>query len=352
MNIPASIPSPESGEWLIGPVPVRAYALIILLGIFVALVISDRRWQARGGQKGTIYDIAVWAIPFGIIGARLYHVITDWQLYFGEGGSGLAGAVQIWQGGLGIWGAVAGGVLGAWIGCRRRGIPLSHLADAVAPGIVLAQAIGRFGNYFNQELFGAPTDLPWGLEIDPANRPIGYEAFETFHPTFLYEALWNLGVFFLLIWADRRWRIGYGRLFALYVALYTLGRVWIEALRIDTANTILGVRLNVWTSIIVFVGAVAYLVISNRRHPGRLDYHEADPQEADADSDDGVEEDPDGVDEAEPSASGEADEPTDGEPDEAADNTADPETTADKTDEDEPGHRSEGPNTEDAQEQR
>jgi prolipoprotein diacylglyceryl transferase len=278
MLLPASIPSPEDGSWLIGPVPVRGYALMILLGMIVGLIVANRRWQQRGGRPGTAYDVALWAIPFGIIGARLYHVVTDWQLYFAADGSGIVGAVQIWNGGLGIWGAVAGGALGAWIACRRRGIPLTHFADAVAPSLILAQAIGRWGNYLNQELFGRPSDLPWAVEIDPGNRPPGYEEFETFHATFLYESLWNLGVFFVLLWADRRWRIGHGRLFALYVALYCAGRVWIEALRIDTVNTILGLRLNIWTSIIVGLAAVVYMIISARRHPGRLDYTEPDPE--------------------------------------------------------------------------
>lgn len=275
--LPASIPSPEDGTWLIGPVPVRGYALMILIGMIVGLIVANRRWQQRGGRPGTAYDVALWAIPFGIIGARLYHVVTDWQLYFAADGSGILGAVQIWNGGLGIWGAVAGGALGAYIACRRRGIPLSHFADAVAPSLILAQAIGRWGNYLNQELFGRPSDLPWAVEIDPGNRPPGYEEFETFHATFLYESLWNFGVFFVLLWADRRWRIGYGRLFALYVALYCAGRVWIEALRIDTVNTILGLRLNIWTSVIVGLAAVVYMIISARRHPGRLDYTEPDP---------------------------------------------------------------------------
>ncbi len=275
--LPAGIPSPEEGQWLIGPVPIRGYAIMILLGMIIGLIIANRRWQQRGGRPGTAYDVAMWAIPFGIIGARLYHVITDWQIYFAANGSGVVGAVQIWNGGLGIWGAIAGGVLGAWIACRRRGIPLTHFADAAAPSIVLAQAIGRWGNYLNQELFGRPTDVPWALEIDPANRPAGYEEYETFHATFLYESLWNFGVFFVLLWADRRWRIGYGRLFALYVALYCTGRVWIEALRIDSVNHVLGLRLNIWTSVLVGLAAVLYFVISSRRQPGRLEYSEADP---------------------------------------------------------------------------
>lgn len=275
--LPASIPSPDQGVWYLGSVPLRAYAIIILIGIFVGLWVADRRWRARGGQPGTVGDVAMWAIPFGIVGARLYHVATDWQLYFSPGGSGVAGALRIWQGGLGIWGAVLFGAIGAWIALRRRGIPFGHFADAVAPALVLAQAIGRWGNWFNQELFGAPTELPWGLQIDPQNRPSEYQAFETFHPTFLYESLWSLGVFLVLIWADRRWRIGYGRLFALYIALYTAGRVWIEALRIDEANLILGLRLNIWTSVLVFVGAVLFMVISSRRNPGRQDFVESRP---------------------------------------------------------------------------
>ena len=275
--LPTSIPSPDQGVWNLGPLPVRAYALLIIVGILVAVWVGNRRWIARGGQAGTVADIALWAVPFGIVGGRLYHVISDNQLYFGPGGSGWAGAVQIWQGGLGIWGAVLGGAIGAWIGCRRKGIPLPPFGDAIAPGIILAQAIGRLGNYFNQELFGAPTDLPWGLEISPVNRPAGYEVFETFHPTFLYEALWNLAVFAVLIWADRRFRMGHGRVFALYVALYCLGRVWIEMLRIDTANTVLGLRLNVWTAVIVGVGALVYLVISARLRPGRESAAELQP---------------------------------------------------------------------------
>jgi prolipoprotein diacylglyceryl transferase len=267
--VPASIPSPDQGVWYLGPVPLRAYALIIVLGILVAVWFGNRRWIERGGSSGTVADIALWAVPFGIVGGRLYHVISDNQLYFGPGGSGLGGAVQIWQGGLGIWGAVLGGALGAWIACRRRGIPLPPFGDAIAPAIILAQAIGRFGNYFNQELFGAPTDLPWALQIAVVHRPDGYTQFATFHPTFLYEVLWNLGVFFVLLWADRRFSMGHGRVFALYVALYCLGRAWIESLRIDTANHILGLRLNVWTAVLVGLGAVVYIVVSARLRPGR-----------------------------------------------------------------------------------
>ena len=269
MDLLASIPSPSQGVWSLGPIPIRAYALLIILGIVVAVVVGSRRYVARGGSVGVIGDIALWAVPFGIIGGRLYHVLTDWQLYFAPGGSGIIGALRIWDGGLGIWGAVALGGLGAWIGARRLGVALPPIADAIAPGIALAQAIGRWGNWFNQELFGAPTTLPWGLEIAPQYRPEGYADFATFHPTFLYESLWMVGVALILIWADKRFQMGHGRVFALYVLLYTLGRGWIEYLRIDTANTILGVRLNVWTSILVGLGALIYLIVSSRMRPGR-----------------------------------------------------------------------------------
>jgi prolipoprotein diacylglyceryl transferase len=208
-------------------------------------------------------------------------VITDWQLYFGENGAGFVAALRIWDGGLGIWGAVSVGALGAWIGARRAGLLLPPVADAIAPGIVVAQAIGRWGNYFNQELFGSPTTLPWGLEIEPAFRPSGYEEFATFHPTFLYESLWLVGVAVVLVWADRRFRMGHGRVFALYVLLYCVGRLWIELLRVDTANTILGLRVNVWTSILVGVGALVYLVLSARRRPGRETVLEREPAPAD-----------------------------------------------------------------------
>ena len=266
---PFSIPSPEQGVWNLGPLPLRAYALLIVVGIVLAVWIGNKRYEARGGRAGMITDIAIWAVPFGIIGGRLYHVITDWQIYFAEGGRGILGALRIWDGGLGIWGAVTLGAVGAWIGARRHGVLLPPIGDAIAPGIAIAQAVGRWGNWFNQELFGAPTDLPWGLEIDPVNRPTGYEQFSTFHPTFLYESLWLVGMALVLVWADRRFQMGHGRVFALYVLLYAIGRGWIEALRIDDAHHILGLRLNDWTSILVGLGALAYLVISARTRPGR-----------------------------------------------------------------------------------
>ncbi|MCE7081919.1 prolipoprotein diacylglyceryl transferase [Streptomyces sp. ST2-7A] len=269
MDILASIPSPGTSEIQLGPFPLRAYAVCIILGVFVAGWLGGRRWVARGGRPGTVADVMVWAVPFGLVGARVYHVITDYQLYFGEGRDPWD-AVRIWDGGIGIWGAIAGGAVGAWIACRRRGIPLPAFADAVAPGIAFAQAIGRWGNWFNQELYGRATDLPWGLEIDN-NRDTG-----VFHPTFLYESLWCVGLGLLVIWADRRFRLGHGRAFALYVAGYTAGRFWIEYLRIDEAHEFLGLRLNNWTALVVFLLAVLYLVLSARLRPGREEVVEPD----------------------------------------------------------------------------
>ncbi|RBY79167.1 prolipoprotein diacylglyceryl transferase [Blastococcus sp. TF02-09] len=259
MTVLAAIPSPSQGVWELGPFPLRAYALAIIAGIVAAVWLTDRRWIARGGAPGDVLDIATWAVPFGIVGGRIYHVVTSPQAYFGEGGEPLR-AFAIWQGGLGIWGAIFFGGVGAWIACRRRGIPLPAFGDAVAPGLLVAQAIGRLGNWFNQELFGRPTDLPWGLEIDPVHRPAEYLDVATFHPTFLYELLWNLAAAAVVIWADRRFRLSHGRAFALYVALYCAGRLWIELLRVDEANRFLGVRINVFTAVVVGLLAVAYLV--------------------------------------------------------------------------------------------
>ncbi|MBN9107844.1 MAG: prolipoprotein diacylglyceryl transferase [Pseudonocardia sp.] len=271
--MPAFIPSPDRGVWHLGPLPIRAYALCIIAGIVVAVWWGERRFVARGGRPGTVVDVAVFAVPFGLVGGRLYHVATDWRTYFGPGGSPID-ALKIWQGGLGIWGAIALGAVGAWIGCRRRGVPLPFFADAVAPGIVVAQAIGRLGNYFNQELYGGPTDMPWGLEIynrvDPVtglSDPLGGVALDTtpvaiVQPTFLYELIWNLLVAVAIVWADRRFRLGHGRVFGLYVAGYTLGRFFIELMRTDPATTVFGgIRINVVVSAVVFLAAVAYVAI-------------------------------------------------------------------------------------------
>ncbi len=260
LSLPLSIPSPPQGEWYLGPLPLRAYALAIGIGIVVAWWILDRRYTAKGGPKEVSLDVAVWMVLFGIVGARLYHVISSPAAYFGEHGDPTR-IIAVWEGGLGIWGAVAGGALGARIALRGRGLRLAPFADALAPGLLVAQAIGRVGNYFNQELYGAPTTLPWGLEIDAAHRVHGYTDPDLlFHPTFLYEMVWNLAMVGVLLWAERRFRLRHGRVMWLYVMLYTLGRVWIEYLRIDTAETVFGVRLNVWTSVLVFLLALYFFV--------------------------------------------------------------------------------------------
>ncbi|WP_149204430.1 prolipoprotein diacylglyceryl transferase [Actinotalea subterranea] len=268
--LPAALPSPSQGVWYLGPFPLRAYSLSIMTGIVVALWLTRRRWVERGGDPDTVLEIVFWAVPFGIVGGRLYHVVSSPDQYFGPDGDPWK-AFAVWEGGLGIWGAIAVGAVGAWIGTRRQGVRFAPFADAVAPGLLVAQAIGRLGNWFNQELFGGPTDLPWGLQIDPASPtfPDGYPADTLFHPTFLYEMVWNLAAAALLIWLDRRRRLGHGRVFWLYVVLYTSGRLWIEALRIDPAELVLGLRLNIWTSILVGLTALVIFVVVGRRHPGR-----------------------------------------------------------------------------------
>ena len=266
--IQLSIPSPSTGVIYLGPLPLRAYSLFIILGIFVAIWLGNKRWIARGGKLSQVSDIAIFAVPFGIIGGRIYHVATDWEKYFGPG-QNWVDALKIWNGGLGIWGAILFGGVGAWIGCKYYKIYLPPLADALAPGIIFAQAIGRMGNYFNQELFGKPTDLSWGLEIAEKYRPQGFESFSTFHPTFLYEILWNVAIGFALIYIDRKFKLGHGRVFALYASLYSVGRLFIENMRIDEARIILGFRFNVFTSLLVIVGGLVYFVISNKTRPGR-----------------------------------------------------------------------------------
>lgn len=269
----ANIPSPAQGVWQLGPIPIRAYALCIIVGMLIALWLTHRRYVARGGDGEMVWDAAIVAIPAGIIGGRLYHVITDYDKYFCESCNPM-NALNITAGGLGIWGAVALGALAVWGFFRYKGVKLGPFADAVAPGIILAQAIGRLGNWFNQEIYGRETDVPWALEIyyrvdadgDPAplnGRSTG-EVLATVHPTFLYELLWNLLIFALLIWLDRRYRIGHGRLFALYVAGYSLGRFWIELMRADAATLIFGLRVNTIVSAVVFLVAVAVFLLLSR----------------------------------------------------------------------------------------
>ena len=266
--ISLSIPSPSTGVIYLGPLPLRAYSFFIIIGIFLAIWLGNKRWIARGGKVGQVSDVALFAVPFGIIGGRIYHVATDFEKYFGEGRNPID-ALKIWNGGLGIWGAIFFGGIGAWIGCRIYKINLPPFADAIAPGIIFAQAIGRIGNYFNQELFGKPTEVFWGLEISEKNRPQGFEMFSTFHPTFLYELIWSVLIGFALIYIDKIYKLGHGRVFALYVSLYSLGRLIVETFRIDESRILFGLRFNIWTSLVVIVGGIVYFIISNRLKPGR-----------------------------------------------------------------------------------
>jgi len=288
------IPSPSLSSFSVGPLTIHFYALCIITGIAAAIWIGRKRYANLGGNPDDVSEVAIWAVPFGIIGGRIYHVITSPSQYFGTTGNPID-ALRIWEGGLGIWGAISLGAIGAYLYFRTHKTSLNfrQLLDSLAPGVIVAQAIGRIGNYFNQEVFGKPapgvivaqaigrignyfnqevfgkpTDLPWGLEIDPANRPNGFESYSTFHPTFLYELLWCLVVAALLIKLPgvlKQITSKQGDVFALYIFGYTAGRVWIENLRIDEANLILGLRLNIWVSLVVLITASAYLIASKRR---------------------------------------------------------------------------------------
>jgi prolipoprotein diacylglyceryl transferase len=271
--VPLVIPSPTTGVWYLGPVPIRAYAMCILAGIIVAVWVTQRRLERRGGRPGQVLDISAWAVPFGIVGGRIYHLITSPQAYFGEGGHPL-NAFKIWEGGLGIWGAIALGALGAYIGCRRNGVRFLDFADSAAPGILVAQAMGRFGNYFNNEIHGAPTDLPWGLKVYDWDQQAGHAVLDAngnpvvsgiFQPTFLYEAIFCVLLALVLVRLDRRLDLRRGQVFALYIAGYPLGRVVIELMRTDDANHILGLRVNVWVSLLVFLLGAALFVWFGRR---------------------------------------------------------------------------------------
>ena len=260
----ASIPSPSTGDIEVGPLELHAYGLMLLLGILAAVWLTGIRWTRRGGDWDLVLRVAMWGVAGGIVGARAYHVLTSWSEVPDE----WWGPFAVWRGGLGVWGGIAGGVLAGAIVVRRSGNSVFEFMNAVAPGLLLAQAIGRWGNYFNQELFGEPTDLPWGLEIDPARRPAQFADSETFHPTFLYEFGWNiLGVIVLLL-VDRRFRIKPPGLFALYVAWYTFGRTFEELIRIDPSHEYLGFRLNFYVSATLFVLAVIWFVWAQRRPVG------------------------------------------------------------------------------------
>ena len=269
----ASLPSPTVGVWHLGPFPLRMYAVCILLGIVVAVWLTGRRLVDRGYEAGQALDVAAYAVPFGIVGGRIYHVITTPDPYWGEGGNPVD-ALKIWEGGLGIWGAIALGAFGIWVGCRQVGIRFLPFLDAAVPGVALAQAIGRVGNWFNNELYGGPTTLPWGLTIhqwdqgagraveDASGNPV---VLGVFHPTFLYEMIWLVIVAVALLVIDKRRALAPGQLAGLYVAGYPVGRIVIEFMRTDKAELILGVRLNVWTSIIVFALGVWIYWFTGRR---------------------------------------------------------------------------------------
>ncbi len=277
MNNPVAtelfLPSPVASAIQLGPLTLRFYALAILAGIVVGVWLTARRLRARGGTTTQTLDIVTWAVPFGIVGGRIYHVITDNQLYFGPGRDPW-GAFRIWEGGLGIWGAVALGLVGALIGARRAGVPFAAFVDAAAPGLLIAQGIGRWGNWFNNELYGEPTDLPWKLQIhamDPVTgqaltAPDGTpEVLGYFHPTFLYESLWVLAAALLLIFLDRRFTLGAGSVFALYIVSYTAGRFAFELMRSDPANLILGLRVNTWVAALLFlIGLVLFQLLRTR----------------------------------------------------------------------------------------
>lgn len=263
----ASLPSPGSGSVDLGPFEIHLYGLTLLAAIAVAIWVTGRRWVARGGDWDLIFRCAVWGVGAGIVGARLYHLATSWS----EVPEGWTGPFAIWKGGLGVWGGIAAGCLVGGIVAKRAGVDVWQFADCLAPGLLCAQAVGRLGNWWNQELFGRPTDLPWALEIDPPNRPIEYLDQTTFHPTFAYEAIWNLLAAALLVFViERRFKPRPPGLFALYVALYCLGRFWVELLRVDEAHEILGLRLNAWVSLIGFVAGIVWFWLSQRGKRPRL----------------------------------------------------------------------------------
>ena len=269
--LPVSIPSPPQGVWYLGPVPLRAYGIIIACAMVVAVLLTKKRYEERGGNPELVYDVALWAIPFGIVGARLYHVITSPYKYFGPNGQWLE-IFRIWEGGIAIMGAVIGGVIGSAIALHRAGQRMGPFADAVAPTLLIAQAMGRFGNWFNQELFGKVTTLPWGLEIDDRHLPAGYTSGTLFHPTFLYEVIWNLSMAFIIIALDKRFKFKGGQLIFLYMSLYAIGRFWIENLRIDPAKIILGMRLNAWSAlVIIIIGIVGFLIAGKRGASTRVE---------------------------------------------------------------------------------
>jgi prolipoprotein diacylglyceryl transferase len=281
---PLSIPSPDYewqvfnlGQWFrdIGltwfgfDLNIHAYAICILVGIVAAGVLTNHRLTKRGAEPGVVLDIIIWAVPLGIVGARIFHVLTHPDDYFSQGDDPLA-IFYVWEGGIAIFGALIGGAVGAWIGCWFSGVRFWTFADAVAPALLLAQAFGRFGNWFNHELFGLPTNLPWGLEIESSNAayPPGLPDGTLFHPTFLYEIIWNLAGFALILLVERKLRLQWGKVLGLYLIWYGLGRTVFESIRIDPSEVFLGLRSNVWAALLAIGIGVVILVVQSRRHTG------------------------------------------------------------------------------------
>ncbi len=271
------IPSPSISSFQIGPLTLHIYALCLIAGIIAAWTIGLRRWRARGGHTESFETVLIWTIPLGVVGARIYHVLTHLGDYFAPGINPWS-ALFIWEGGIAIYGAVGFGALACWWRCRVQRISFAALADSLAPGIAVGQALGRFGNWFNQELYGQPTTLPWGLEIDPAHRAPGFEQYATFHPTFLYESFWNVLVALITLWADRKFRLGRGKVFALYIALYGFGRIFTEHIRLDYSYAVFGpIRFNEAVAMLIsLVGIVAFVLLTKLR-PGREDVVEFGP---------------------------------------------------------------------------
>ena len=265
----ASLPSPSVSDIAVGPFIIRFYALFIILGIVLAIIVSALRLQKRGAKAGIAVDIAIWTVPIAIIGARFFHVATHLNDYFGEGKNPLS-VFFVWEGGLAIYGGLLFGALGAYIGARQAGIKFFAYADALVPGLLLAQAVGRWGNYFNNELFGQPTSLPWGLEIQQSNPayPVGLPAGELFHPVFLYESIWSLLGIAVLLVVEKRFNLQWGKVFAAYLVYYSLGRVFIESIRLDPAYVVLGLRTNVWSAIIGILVGIVLFVYLGRKHTG------------------------------------------------------------------------------------